>query len=164
MIEFAVRMAHEGQQRRQSKRERQQARQRAGRRRKLRSRLLRGGGIALLLLLLGLWQLDRLGAEEVIDAEVVASKIWSHRGTDGRIHTHQRVTLEIEGLMRATIDRGDELEKGAFVPVRIRRGRLSGRAYFLGREAVEAEPEGGAPAEDVSPVEEEGAAPLEEPG
>ena len=147
-------MAQESQQR-VSKRERREARQRSGRRRKLRRRLLQGAGIGLLLVLLGLWQLDRLGAEEVVDAEVVASELWSHMGTDGRVHTHQRVTLEIEGLVRATIERGDDLERGAFVPVRIRRGRFTGRAFFVALEIVEEQPEDAAPpAPDVDPLEE----------
>ncbi|MCZ6823902.1 MAG: hypothetical protein O7F10_13200, partial [Deltaproteobacteria bacterium] len=73
-----------------SKREQREARQRAARRRKLRTWLLRGGLIAVLGVALGLWQLDRWGPEEFVEAEVVGSRIWSHRGTGGRLHTHQR--------------------------------------------------------------------------
>ncbi len=145
-----------------SKRERREARQRAGRRRKLRVWLVRGGLIAALGVALGLWQLDRWGPEEIVEAEVVGSRVWSHRGTDGRMHTHQRVTVEIEGLMRATIDRGDDLELGQFVPVRIRRGAVTGRASFVGLEAVEEQPEDGEPAQDEIPGA--GLDPLEEPG
>ena len=136
-----------------SKRERREARRRAGRRRKLRNRLLWGGPVAVLLTLLVLWQFNRLGPAEVVQAEVVHTRIWSHRGNDGRNHSHQRVTLEIEGLVRTTLERGDGLERGQTVPVRIRRGRLTGRPIFIDREQP------GAGLDETVPSE-----PLEEPG
>ncbi len=148
---LAAKMVQPGPNPRVSKREQREVRRRAARRRKLRAWLLRGGLLAALGVALGLWQLDRRGPEEVVEAEVVGSRVWSHRGADGRMHTHQRVTVEIEGLVRATIDRGDDLELGQFVPVRIRRGGVTGRAYFVGLEAVQEQPEDGEPAQDEIP-------------
>lgn len=145
-------MADSGDQR-ISKRERREERRRVGRRRKLQKRLLWGGLAVALLALLVLLQFNRAGPEEVVQAEVVDTRIWSHRGNDGRNHTHQRVTLEIEGLVRTTLERGDGLERGQTVPVRIRRGRLTGRPIFIDRE----QPAAGLD-EEASPE------PLEEPG
>jgi hypothetical protein len=139
-----------------SKRERREARQRAARGRRLRARLIGGGLAVALFLALGLWQVDRWGTEEIVEAEVVETRIWSHRGTDGRIHTHQRVMLEVEGLVRVPLARADDLERGQTIPVRIRRGRLTGRPYFMDRESVDA-----ADPEQAPP---QGSAPLEEPG
>ena len=110
--------------------------------------------IAAPLILFGLWQLDRLGSEEVVDAQVVATRIWSHRGADGRMHTHQRVTIEIEGLVRATVDRGDDLQPDQIVPVRVRRSRWTGRPRFLGLEPVEGEVGDEPPADGLTPLEE----------
>ncbi len=80
-----------------------------------------------------LWQVDRTGAEEIVQAEVLETRIWQHRETGGGSHTHVRATLEIEGLVRATLDRAAGLQPGQTVSVRIRRGRLTGRLYFLDR-------------------------------
>ena len=121
-----------------SKRERREARQRAARGRRLRARLIGGALAAAVLFALGFWQVDRWGTEEIVEAEVVETRIWSHRGTDGRIHTHQRVVLEVEGLVRVTLSRADDLERGQTLPVRIRRGRLTGRPYFVDRETTDA--------------------------
>jgi cytochrome oxidase assembly protein ShyY1 len=138
-----------------SKRERREARQRAARGRRLRARLIGGALAAALLFALGLWQVDRWGTEEIVEAEVIETRTWSHRGTDGRIHTHQRVVLEVEGLVRVPLGRADDLERGQTVAVRIRRGRLTGRPYFVDRETLDAT------APDQAPPQ--GAAPLEEP-
>jgi hypothetical protein len=37
----------------------------------------------------------------------------------------------IEGLSEASLDRADGYQRGQRVPVWIRRGRISGRPYFL---------------------------------
>jgi hypothetical protein len=113
-------------------------------------------GSAVLLFALGLWQVDRWGTEEIVEAEVIETGIWSHRGNDGRIHTHQRVMLEVEGLVRVPLGRADDLERGQIVPVRIRRGRLTGRPYFVDRESLDSA--------DTDEALSQRAAPLEDPG
>jgi hypothetical protein len=125
-----------------SKRERREARQHAASQQRRRRLLLRVGIAALVVLPVVLWQVDRTGAEERVTAEVVEVRVWRHYPARGRSHTHQAATLEIEGLTRATLERADDLQRGQRLPVRIRRGRLSGRAYFVARDD-------GAPAQDA---------------
>lgn len=96
--------------------------------------------MALVALPVLLWQVDRTGPEEQVTAEVVEIRVWRHYPARGRSHTHQAATLEIEGLTRATLERADDLERGQRIPVRIRRGRLSGWAYFLARDDGAAPP------------------------
>jgi hypothetical protein len=50
---------------------------------------------------------------------------------DRASYSHIAATLKIEGLSEANLDRADGYQRGQRVPVWIRRGRISGRPYFL---------------------------------
>jgi hypothetical protein len=130
------------------KRERQQERQRAAALRRRRRRLQRGGIVATVVLIPFLWILDRTGAEEVVDARVVRTRPWRHRPQDGTPHTHSNATIVIRGLNKVMLRQADGLEEGERVPVRIRRGRLTGWPYFMEL----AQPTPGEPAGDGEPA------------
>jgi hypothetical protein len=127
------------------KRERREARRQAGTARRRQRRIRRGAIAAAILLVPFLWILDRAGGEEVVDAHVVQTRPWRHRPQQGGTsHIHTNATLLIRGLNRVSLRQADGLEKGQQVPVRIRRGLLSGWPYFL--ELVNASPPEAEPA------------------
>jgi hypothetical protein len=154
---------------RRSKRERQAARQREARARWRKTLLRRGGVLAPVLALPVLWLVDCTGQEETVQAEVLRTRLWRHVPQGGQAHTHTSATLVIEGLTEATLERGDGLERGQRIPVRIRRGRLTGWPYFGGLESAEGlaldeaevpqagSEEGGVLPEDVGEAEPVGA-------
>lgn len=122
-----------------SKRERQEARQREGRRRAVRTWTRRGLAAALVILPLLLWQVDRTGAVETIEATVLETRIWRHYQRNGRWHTHQAARLDLLGVASEELDKADDLRRGQRVPIRVRRGRITGSLYFQGRDDVVAE-------------------------
>lgn len=146
---------------RTSKQERREARRRAAARARLQGRLRWGGIIAAVLLALALWQVDRVGAQETVQAEVIETRVYRHFTSGGRSHTHQAATLEIEGVTQATLERADDLQRGQTVPVRIRRGLFSGAVYFLNRDdgVVVSEPPDDTPDGDINPA----ASPVDDP-
>lgn len=115
---------------RSSKRERREARRRQATERSRRRRLMRAGIAALVLVPIAMWVADRSGPEEIVEAQVLETRLWRHRPADGRPHTHSRAILIIEGLNEVRIDQADGFRRGQRVPVWIRRGRLSGYPYF----------------------------------
>lgn len=114
-----------------SKQERREARQREARRRKLKSRLRRIGIAAAVLAVPGLLVFECSGPEELAEAEVIRTRRWRHYADDGSSHPHIAATLKIEGLSEATVERGDDYERGQRLLVWVRRGPISGWPYFL---------------------------------
>ena len=114
-----------------SKQERRQQRRRAARRKRLVTRLRRTGIFAVVVAVPGLCVLERAGPQELIDAEVIATRSWRHIAPNGTSHSHRAATLQIEGLSETSLERADGYERGQRVPVWIRRGRISGWPYFL---------------------------------
>lgn len=140
-----------------SKRERREERRRTASRRRVLRRLRWGALIAAVVMLPVLALLDCTGPDEQVKAEVVRTQRYTHVTQDGS-HTHLRATLEIEGLSTTTIERADQMRRGEWVPVWIRRGRITGWPYFQDL----AEPELQAAEPDAPPAPEAGEAPLEE--
>ncbi len=90
--------------------------------------------LALLLALVSpalLWAWDRSGPQEIAWAEVVETRRWRHAAPGEAPHAHLRAILVVEGVRRVVLDRADGLRRGQRIPVWVRRGRLTGRAYFL---------------------------------
>lgn len=113
------------------KRTRRRLRVRSARRARLELMAVR---IALALALaspLFLWAWDRSGPQELTRAEVVETRRWRHVAPGEAPHAHLRATLLVEGVSRVVLDRADGLRRGQRIPVWVRRGRLTGRAYFL---------------------------------
>jgi hypothetical protein len=114
-----------------TKQQRREQRQRAAQRRLLLVRGRKLGIIAAVLVIPGLWALERSGPQESVDAEVIETRRWRHTAQDGTSHPHTSATLKIEGLSEAHLERADGYQRGQRVPVWIRRGRITGRPYFL---------------------------------
>ena len=114
-----------------SKEDRRQQRRRAAMRRRRLARLRRAGVVAALLAVPGLWALERSGPQEMVQAEVVETRLQRHFVADGSSHTHTGATLKIEGLSETTLERADGYERGQRVPVWIRRGLITRWPYFL---------------------------------
>lgn len=100
------------------------------RRRRLRRRALQSLVPLVVVLVPILWAFDCTGPEEIVKAEVIRTQRWRHITRQTGPHTHIRATLLIEGRSKTTIDQGDAYQRGQWVPVWIRRGRLSGWPYF----------------------------------
>jgi hypothetical protein len=109
---------------------RREQRSRAARRQRLLTKGRRLGVVAAILAALGLWAFEHSGRQELVDAEVIETRRWKHFNT-GSEHPHTSATLQIEGLSEVTLDRADGYQRGQRIPVWIRRGRISGRPYFL---------------------------------
>ena len=129
-------MPEEADQRLTEKQERRRARKRAARGRRLRKQLRRWGLLAVIPVAGALWQYYMSGEDETVQAEVIRTEIYRHQPRTGPAHTHQRATIEIEAGVTETLDRADQLQRGQLIPVRIQRGRLTGRAYFLNRDEL----------------------------
>ena len=120
--------------------------------------------VAVVLLVPVLWLVDCTGPEETVQAEVLRTRLWRHKPQGASAHNHTAATLVIEGLTEATVQRADGLERGQRVAVRIRRGRITGWAYFAGLEEAGVAPfsePGGAP-EPLEELPEEPAAEVPE--
>jgi hypothetical protein len=119
-----------------AKQQRREQRRGAGRRRRL-LRRARGLGIfAAILAVPGLWAFERSGGEELVEAEVIETRLWRHYA-GGSTHSHSSATLQIEGLSQTTLDRADGYQRRQRVPVWVRRGRISRWPYFLDLAAAE---------------------------
>jgi hypothetical protein len=114
-----------------TKQQRREQRQRVAQRRLLLARGRKLGIIAAILVIPGLWALEHSGPQESVDAEVIETRRWRHTAQDGTSHPHIAATLKIEGLSEAHLQRADGYQRGQRVPVWIRRGRITGRPYFL---------------------------------
>ena len=114
----------------QSKHERREQRRLAAHRRRLQIRLRRMAIVAALLAVPLLWAFEHNGRQELVDAEVIETRLRKHY-SNGTSHTHTSVTLQIEGLSETALDRADGYVRGQRVPVWIRRGRISDWPYFL---------------------------------
>jgi hypothetical protein len=114
-----------------TKQQRREQRRRAAERRVLLARGRKLGIIAAILMIPGLWALERSGPQESVDAEVIETRRWRHTAQNGTSHPHISATLKIEGLTEAHLERADGYQRGQRVPVWIRRGRITGRPYFL---------------------------------
>jgi hypothetical protein len=114
-----------------TKQERREKRRRAARHRAWARRRRRAGLAAAVLAVPALWAFDRSGPQELVDAEVTETRLWRHVPREGRSHPHTAATLMIEGLTEASVEKADNYERGQRVAVWIRRGRLTGRPYFL---------------------------------
>jgi hypothetical protein len=114
-----------------NKQQRREQRQRVAQRRVLLARGRKLGIIAAILMIPGLWALERSGPQESVDAEVIETRRWRHTAQNGTSHPHISATLKIEGLTEAHLERADGYQRGQRVPVWIRRGRITGRPYFL---------------------------------
>lgn len=112
-----------------SKRERAERRRQLARQRLLWRRVRAWGIVGVLIGIPVLWGYDCTGPEELVQAEVVSTQRWRHVTGSGP-HTHIRATLLIDGLSKATIDRADGYERGDWIPVWVRRGRVTGWPYF----------------------------------
>jgi hypothetical protein len=140
-----------------SKRVRAERRRRLARRRRLGRRLRSSVLLAALALGPIVWGIDCSGPEEIVNAEVVRTQRWRHVSQQAGAHVHIRATLLIEGRNEEVVDRADAFQRGQWVPVWIRRGRVSGWPYF--QDLAQAQP-GGAEASAA----EESPAPAEELG
>jgi hypothetical protein len=154
---------------RSAKRERREARKREALTRRRRRRLVRLAIAAAILVVPALWGVEMSGDEEVVQAEVLRTRLWRHRPASGRPHVHSEATLIIEGLNEVSVPQADGLERGSRVDVWIRRGRLSEWPYFV---ELASQREGGAAPEALeegvaaeAPAESEPAegSPLPEP-
>ena len=116
---------------RATKQQRREQRRRAAQRQLRLARARKLGIIAAILAIPGLWAFERSGPQETVDAEVIETRRWRHTAQDGTSHPHIAATLQIEGLSEASLDRADGYQRGQRVPVWIRRGRITGRPYFL---------------------------------
>jgi hypothetical protein len=116
---------------RSTKQQQREQRRRAAEHRVLLARGRKLGIIAVILMIPGLWALERSGPQESVDAEVIETRRWRHTAQNGTSHPHTSATLKIEGLSEAHLERADGYQRGQRVPIWIRRGRITGRPYFL---------------------------------
>lgn len=78
----------------------------------------------------GLYAFDRSGQLETVPAEVVDLRTYPHTPVGGEAHTHTDAVIEYEGRQH-TLERADDLSRGEWVEVSVRRGRLSGWPHYV---------------------------------
>lgn len=108
-----------------TKRLQHEDRERKARGRRARKRLRQVLILAAVVLAVALLFFDQSGPVVVVDAQVISIERWQHLGQVPP-HSHTRATLSVLGQTEVQLDRADGLVKGQNVPVRIKRGRLTG--------------------------------------
>ncbi len=109
----------------ESKRLQHQARERKARHSRARKRLRQVLILSGVVLVIALLVFDQSGPVEIVDAEVISTERRSHLGQVPP-HSHTRATLSVLGQAEVKLDRADGLVTGQNVPVKIKRGRLTG--------------------------------------
>ncbi len=82
--------------------------------------------------------LDAGGKAESVTAQVVSTSTYDHTTPEGT-HQHTAAEIEVEGV-RTTLQPADGAAPGGTLPVKITRGRLTGRISVLGLDRPEAPP------------------------
>ena len=114
-----------------SKHLRHEARERKARRKRTKKRLRQILIPSALVLAIGLFAYDQSGPEEIVDADVIDTQSWQHLGQQAP-HSHTRATLSVLGQTEVKLDRADGLVTGQSVPVKIKRGRITGWVTYHG--------------------------------
>ena len=108
-----------------SKRLQHEARERKARHRRARKRLRQVLILAGVALVIALFVFDQSAPVEIVDAEVISTERWRHLGQEPP-HSHTRATLSLLGQTEVKLERADGLVTGQNVPVKIKKGRLTG--------------------------------------
>ncbi len=108
-----------------SKRLQHETRERKARNRRDRKRLRQILILSGLVLPIVLFVFDQSGPVEIVDAEVIHTERWRHLGQQPP-HSHTRATLSVLGQTEVKLEQADGLVTGQALPVKIKRGQLTG--------------------------------------